>query len=161
MLNEDLSQDMKNDVARPMVRLVVKLGKLTEQKLVESLKLALSQKKGLHGEMSVKDLIKKDQGAQSVDIETMGLGRFKRIANKYGVDFAVVKSSKLNPPKFTVFFKARDADAIQSIVNEYATLQLKLAKHLKPSILQKLKKFKELVASMAKRVIEKKKEYER
>ena len=47
------------------------------------------------GEMKVKDLIRKDQGAQAIDIDGAGLGDFKKIANKYGVDFAIVKALSL------------------------------------------------------------------
>ncbi len=174
MLNEEITKDLTdtgsreiNDkILKPFLNFVSEhLVKPTEKMLVNDLKLALKvpfeAMNPEHGEMTVKQLIRKDQGAQAIDIDGAGLKDFRRIANKFGVDFAIIESTKQNPPKFTVFFKARDADAIQAVVNSYTANQLNISKHKKPSILQKLKKFKELVASMAKRVIEKKKEYER
>ena len=80
------------------------------------------------------------------------------------MDFAIVKDKAADPPLYTVFFKAKDADAIKQILKEYAVKQTKKkekAAEKKPSILQKLKKFKEKVASMPRKDKEKKKEQER
>ena len=66
--------------------------------------------------------------------------------------------------KYTVFFKARDADAITQVLKEYAAKQTKRKKSAekeRPSVLQKLKKFKEKVASMPRKSKEKRKEMER
>ena len=98
-----------------------------------------------------------------MDIGDSGIKDFKKIANKYGVDFAIVKDKEADPPKFTVFFKAKDADAITQILKEYAVKQTKKkekAAEKKPSILQKLKKFKEKVASMPRKSKERRKERE-
>lgn len=177
MLNEELSREALSTgtreavkVAKPVCHFVWEtFGKPTEETLVNALKLAVTApgktvKNRLHpehGEMRVKDLIRKDQGAQSLDIDGEGLRNFRRIANKYGVDFAIVKSVDLEPPKYSVFFKARDADAIQSVIGEYAAQKMKLEKENRPSILAKLSRFKELVASLPKKVLEKRKEQAR
>ena len=116
------------------------------------------------GKQTVKQLVGQGQGVSSMEIGDSGIRDFKRIANKYGVDFAITKDSTLNPPKYTVFFKAKDADAITSVLKEYAAKQTKRKKSMekdRPSILQKLKKFKELVANMPKKAKEKIKEPER
>ena len=108
MLNEEISNDVKNEVAKPAVRLVWEtVGKPTGKKLISVLtkavtfpaRKAMDQIKNPKGKMSVKTLLLKDQGAQAIDISELGLGDFKRIANKYGVDFAIVKSRHLDPPK--------------------------------------------------------------
>ena len=178
MMNEELSKEvlsiaareLKNEVAKPLQNFVWEtFGKPTEEMLVNALKNAVAApgnaiKNKLHpehGEMKVKDLIRKDQGAQAIDIDGAGLGDFKKIANKYGVDFAIVKSTELDPPKYSVFFKARDADAINAVVNEYTAKQMKIQKEGRPSILAKLSKFKAIVAALPKKVAEKRKEQER
>ena len=79
------------------------------------------------------------------------------------MDFAIVKDKEADPPKYTVFFKAKDADAITQILKEYAAKQTKRkekAAEKKPSILQKLKKVKERVASMPRKDKERRKERE-
>ena len=116
-----------------------------------------------HGKQSVKELVGQGQGVSSMDIGDSGIKDFKKIANKYGVDFAIVKDKEADPARYTVFFKAKDADAITQILKEYAAKQTKKkekAAEKKPSILQKLKKFKEKVASMPRKDKEKRKERE-
>ena len=114
--------------------------------------------------LQVKELVGQGQGVSSMEIGDSGIRDFKKIANKYGVDFAIVKDKDVDPPKYTVFFKARDADAITQVLKEYAAKQTKrkkAAEKERPSILQKLKKFKEKVASMPRKDKEKRKEMER
>ena len=78
-----------------------------------------------------------------MDIGDSGIRDFKKIANKYGVDFAIVKDKDVDPPKYTVFFKARDADALTVAFKEYSAAVMK--KKDRPSVLNALKKMKELV----------------
>ena len=116
------------------------------------------------GKQSVKELIGQGQGVSSMEVGDSGIRDFKKIANKYGVDFAIVKDKDTDPPKYTVFFKARDADAITQVLKEYAAKQTKKkerAEKERPSILKKLKAFKEIVASMPRKDKEKRKEMER
>ncbi|MBE6004025.1 MAG: PcfB family protein [Lachnospiraceae bacterium] len=173
MINEELSKEAmgyaKNRIAKkairfawsgatkPTVKLFIKTLRIVGGFPVKAIRYKIHPE---HGEMSVKQLIRKDQGAQSVDIDELGLGDFKKIANKYGLDFAIVKSTELDPPKYTVFFKARDADAITAVVNEYTARKLRIQKEGRSSILAKLRKFKEIVASLPKKVAEKRKDRE-
>ena len=63
----------------------------------------------------------KKHGASLSDIEITGdnIGSFKRIAREYKVDFALKRDNSEAPPKWIVFFKAKDADAITSAFNKY------------------------------------------
>ena len=71
----------------------------------------------------------------------------------FGLD---LKSTK------TIFFKAKDADAINKLMTDYAAQQLKKEqKAERPSILKKLQKFKEFVAKLPRKEHEKRKEHER
>ncbi len=163
MLNEELTNDVRDQVVKPTLRIVIqKLKKIAEKDLVEALKKVRdtfqNRKENIHGEMSIKDLIKKDQGAQAVDIDAMGLRDFRRLANKFGVDFAIVKTKSDDKTKYSVFFKARDADAISAVINEYTARQLKIEKFGRPSVLAKLEAFKKIAAELSKKAVEKMKE---
>ena len=71
---------------------------------------------------------------------------FEKIARKYGVDYAVKKDRSTSPPKYLIFFKARDADALTAAFTEYTGKKVKKAeKTERPSVLAKLNQFKELV----------------
>ena len=63
-----------------------------EKNLREGAKKLISKNpKVRHGKMKIKHLIRKDEGATSVDIAKTELRDFQKVAKRYGVDFAVVK----------------------------------------------------------------------
>ena len=71
---------------------------------------------------------------------------FEKIARKYGVDYAVKKDRSSSPPKYLIFFKGRDADALTAAFTEYTNKKVKKAtKTERPSVLAKLNQFKEMV----------------
>lgn len=122
----------------------------------------MASEEPVKGEQSVKELIGQGQGVSSMPIGDSGVRDFKKICKKYGVDFAIVKDKNEHPPVYTVFFKAKDADAITNVLKEYSAKQMKKqAKKDRPSILEKLKKFKEIVAKTPKKEKERRKEHER
>ena len=82
-----------------------------------------------------------------MDVSKTELAGFQQIAKRYGVDFAVVKDKNNVPPVFTIFFKARDRDAIDNIVREYSNKKARAQE--RPSVLEKIKHFKELAAKKA------------
>ena len=103
-----------------------------------------------HGKQSIQELIGQNQGVSSIDIQNTNIRDFEKIANKYGVDYAITRDKTVTPPKYMVFFKARDADALSAAFAEYSNQRLK-AKD-KPSVLKQLNKLKELVASIPSKV---------
>ena len=176
---------MNEEVSDKTVRLAVQTVKMGAGELAKALKKWVNEYKqeqksrrntktqvkaqakcGDHkkGKQTVKELIGQNQGVSSMPVGDSGIRDFKKIANKYGVDFAIVKDKEVDPPKYTVFFKARDADAITQVLKEYGIKQTKKkekAEHKRPSILKKLKLFKEKVAANPKKHREKRKEQER
>ena len=166
---------VQEDVENKSVQLAIRTGKVTVRTIIRGLiawyrhherKKAVNRmaKDEVKGKQSVKELIGQGQGVSSMEVGDSGIRDFKKIANKYGVDFAIVKDKDVDPPKYTVFFKAKDADAITQVLKEYAAKQTKKKERVekeRPSILKKLQKFKEKVASMPRKSKEKRKEHER
>lgn len=167
---------MQEEVEHKTVNLAVRSSKVTAQVLYKGLKAFVDHQKRkaamkaaekdepIKGEQSVKELVGQGQGVSSMPIGDDGIKDFKKICNKYGVDFAVVKDKTVEPPQFTVFFKAKDADAITQVLKEYSAKQMKekqKAETKKPSILDKLKKFKDIVAKTPRKDKEKRKEQTR
>lgn len=109
-----------------------------------------------HGKQSVKELIGQNQGISNMEIEKTDLRGFEKVARKYGVDYAIRKDSGREPPRYIVFFKARDADALTAAFKEYSASVMR--KEKRPSVLKQLKKFKALVASIPDKVRNKDKE---
>ena len=109
-----------------------------------------------HGKQTVKQLIGQNQGVSTVESNDPDIKAFDRIARKYGVDYAVKKIKTPDKPKFVIFFKARDADALTQAFNEYAN---KVAvRENRPSVIQKLKILTERVQN---KVLERSKDRQR
>jgi len=106
-----------------------------------------------HGQQSLKSLSK--QGASLADVEISGenIGSFKKTAWKYKVDFALKKDATLTPPRWVVFFKAKDDKAMESAFKEYSRAILK-QKAPKVSILARLDRLRELAKSVPQKAIE-------
>ena len=151
---------MQEEVEQKTCNLVISVFKLTAREVLKQLekykaerdadKAAVRRAKLLepkHGKQSVKELLAQNQGVQTIDIEKTDLRDFQKIARKYGVDFAVVKDKAADPPIYNIFFKAKDFAAIEGMMKEFTAKQMKKEKQgEKPSVLEKLKHFKEIVA---------------
>ena len=98
------------------------------------------------GKQSVKQLVGQNQGVSNIEITDKNIKDFERIARKYGVDFALKKDKTGDIPKYLVFFKARDADALTSAFKEYTAKTDR--KKERPSVLKKLRRFKDMAATI-------------
>lgn len=107
-----------------------------------------------HGKQTVKQLIGQNQGVSTVESNDPDIKAFDRIARKYGVDYAVKKIKTIDKPKYVIFFKARDSDALKQAFSEYAD-KVTTQKEHKPSVLQKLRDY---VAVVQNRVLERSKD---
>lgn len=111
-----------------------------------------------HGKQSVKDLIGQNAGVTNIEITDGNIKSFERFARKYGIDFALKKDSTQDPPRYLVFFKSRDTDAMHAAFKEFLNYSLK--EKDKPSIREKLLEFKKKLENVVKKekILEKKKE---
>lgn len=142
---------MQEEVENRSVALAINTTKLTANVLRAAILKYLSARNNKkakepvipHGKQSVKDLAKQDQGLSNIEVTDKNIKSFERVAKKYGVDFAIKKDKSVTPPKYLVFFKGRDADAITSAFTEFTAKTMKKA--ARPSVLAQLKKFTELV----------------
>ena len=92
------------------------------------------------GKQSVKELIGQNQGVSNVEVTDPSIRQFDRVARKYGVDYAIKRDKDHNPPRFLIFFKSRDADALTAAMQEYAGKKVRRIQ--RPSVLQRLAQFK-------------------
>lgn len=111
-----------------------------------------------HGKQSVKDLIGQNTGVTNIEITDGNIKSFEKYARKYGIDFALKKDSSQDPPRYLVFFKSRDTDAMHAAFKEFLNHNLK--EKDKPSIREKLLEFKKKLENVVKKekILEKKKE---
>lgn len=144
---------MQEEVENRTVTLAISTTKLTARTLRAAIrKLLAAWKKGRdkakspeipHGKQTVKQLVGQNAGVSNIEITDSNIKSFEKVARKYGVDYAVKQDGSVSPPKYLVFFKARDADALTSAFKEFSAKTVQKAR--RPSVLAQLRKFADLV----------------
>ena len=141
---------MQEQVNDKTVALTVKATKITGRLLAQAMRAFLKKAREPHfktGKQSVRSLAKQGSSLTSAPIDGENIGSFNRIARKYNVDFALKCDDAETPPKWVVFFKAKDSQALFSAFTEYGKLHVKHDKG-KPSMLDALEKAKELATQL-------------
>ena len=139
---------MQEETNEKTIALYIKTGKLTAQQLQKAMKALLAQMKKQHdkqkiphGKQTLKQLAKQNAGLSNIEITEGNIKAFEQTAKKYGIDFALKKDSTETPPRYLVFFKGRDADALTAAFKEFSAK--KLTQEQKPSIRKALATFRE------------------
>ncbi len=141
---------MQEDIEHRAVTLVINATKLTGRTLKSAIAKYLAQQQGKHrnraspnGKQTVKQLVGQGQGVSNIEITDSNIKSFERVARKYGVDYALKKDVSGKIPKYLVFFKARDTDALTAAFKEFSGKTIKREK--KPSVLDQLRKLKAMM----------------
>lgn len=146
---------MQEDIENRSVSLAIRTSKLTAQTLKNAISKYLAHRKGkrLHrgqmpdvisrGKQTVKQLVGQNQGVTNIEVTEKNIKSFDRVARKYGVDYAVKKDRSVSPPKYLVFFKARDADALTAALTEYTAKTIRRKE--RPSVRTKLTQFRDMI----------------
>ena len=139
---------MQEEITQRTVALSVEAGKLTARLLQQAMKKALEemekQKKNpqlRHGKQTLRQLMRHNAGVSNIEITDQNIKAFSATAKKYGIDFALKKDASGEIPRYLVFFKGRDADAVTAAFREFSAKNL--AKEKKPSIRKRLTQAKE------------------
>ena len=139
---------MQEEVENRTVSLAIRSSKLTADVLKKAITKYLAYRKEKTkakavmkptGKQTVKELIGQNQGVSNIEITEKNIKGFDRVARKYGVDYAVKKDTSGEIPKYLVFFKARDADALTAAFTEFAS---KEKNREKPSVIKHLRDLK-------------------
>ena len=126
---------MQEEVTGKAVVLIVDGARMSEQVLEKALRAYLDARKNqpskiYRGKQSLKHLARQNAGLASIEISDKNIKSFTHVAKKYHVDFALKKDTAAEQPRYLVFFKSRDADAITAAFQEFTAGKL----HRKPSI---------------------------
>ena len=108
-------------------------GQKTNQKQSQKEK----EDKTYKGKQSLDKLMKQNVQLSNIEITDGNIKSFEQVAKKYSIDFSLKKDTTAKPPRYFVFFKARDADVMTAAFKEYTGKSLNKTK--KPSVRAKLK----------------------
>lgn len=137
---------MQEEVTQKTVALSIQTGKLTASVLQKALKkLLVAGKNKLvephKGKQTLRQLMKQNTGVSNIEITNDNIKAFEQTAKKYGIDFALKKDISVQPPRYTVFFKGRDADVLTAAFKEFTAKNLDREKN--PSIRKLLSQARE------------------
>ena len=140
---------MQEEVTGKSVALIIDSAKMREQVLEKALQKFLEAQKNkspkMHrGKQTLKQLVGQNAGLANIEISDKNIKAFTHVAKKYHVDFALKKDTTAEQPRYLVFFKSRDADAITAAFQEFASR--KMGRDEKPSIRERLAQAKEQAA---------------
>jgi hypothetical protein len=146
---------VQDEVNEKTVSLCIRCGKVTANLLKAAMKKALTkmeqekqklqgqkqpkqdkEDKTYKGKQSMDKLMKQNVQLSNIEITDGNIKSFERVAKKYSIDFSLKKDVNADPPRYYVFFKARDADVMTAAFKEYTGQSLN--KDKKPSVRKKL-----------------------
>lgn len=144
-----MNDELNHEVTSKTVAVTFRAARLTKDVLVKAMKAFLQQRaqkttESKHGKMKLDELVGHGQGASAIEVTDNNIKAFEKIAKKYNVDFAVKKDKTVDPPKYMVFFKAKDTDVVAQAFREF--VKVNESQKVKVSVRQKLKNFAKVVA---------------
>ena len=151
---------MQERNAEKMISLSVRATKMTANVLKNAIHRFLAAQKNKSPKVyKGKQSVKSGEKLTNIEITDENIKSFSRVARKYGIDYSLRKDKSEEPPRYFVFFKAKDTDTMTAAFKEF--LGKEMDKKKKPSIREKLHKLvKELAAKNKERTREKHKQME-
>lgn len=139
---------MQEDIENRSVVLTTKTAKLTARGLEQLMRAALRRMRRARdtpkeGKQTVRQLAK-GGSLQSIEISEDNINAFEPFARKYGVSYALQRDVSETPPRWLVFFRAKDADALTAAFKAFSAKMVKRDKD-KPSARATMQKFREVV----------------
>ena len=148
---------MQEEVTGKSVALIISSAKMTEQVLEKAIRAYLDRKKQpkiYRGKQTLKQLADQNAGLSNIEITEKNIRCFTQTAKKYHVDFALKKDTASEQPRYLVFFKSRDADAITAAFQEFTARNLiNFQKSMKYNPLSYIRSEKDILKLVSLKVI--------
>lgn len=143
---------MQEELEQRTVSVTVQAAKLSGRVLKAAIAAALRKMEQERntpkvGRNTMKRLAGRDGGMNTIAVSGR-IRSFERYARKHQVRYHIEKEVGVDPPRWTVYFKANQADALTAAFKEYTKKDL--SRESRPSMLAKLHKFKELAQALGK-----------
>ena len=113
---------MQEEIEHKTVNLAISTTKLSARTLLRGMQFLLRQydKHASQGKQSMKRLVRQNRGVTNVEIQKTGIKDFDRYAKRYHIDYSIQKDLSCTPPRYLVYFKAQDTDALSAAFKEYS-----------------------------------------
>ena len=143
---------MQEEIEHKTVNFAISTTKLSARTPLRGTQFFLRQydKYASQGKQSMKRLMQQNRGVTNVEIQKTGIKDFDRYAKRYHIDYAIQKDLSCTPPRYMIYFKAQDTDALSAAFKEYSASVLDKSK--RPSVLAKLHDLAQTIANMPDKV---------
>ena len=113
---------MQEEIEHKTVNLAISTTKLSARTLLRGMQFLLRQydKHASQGKQSMKRLVRQNRGVTNVEIQKTGIKDFDRYAKRYHIDYSIQKDLSCKPPRYLIYFKAQDTDALSAAFKEYS-----------------------------------------
>ena len=143
---------MQEEIEQRTVSVTIQAAKLSGRVLKAAIAAALRKMEQERntpkvGRNTMKRLAGRDGGMNTIEVSGR-IRSFERYARKHQVRYHIEKEVGVDPPRWTVYFKANQADALTAAFKEYTKKDL--SRESRPSMLAKLHKFRELAQALGK-----------
>ncbi len=143
---------MQEEIEQRTVSVTIQAAKLSGRVLKAAIAAALRKMEQERntpkvGRNTMKRLAGRDGGMNTIEVSGR-IRSFERYARKHQVRYHIEKEVGADRPRWTVYFKANQADALTAAFKEYTKKDL--SRESRPSMLAKLHKFKELAQALGK-----------
>lgn len=137
---------MQEELEHKSIALSIQSGKITSRVLAKAMVAALRKMKDAQnapkvGKQSLKQLAKGGT-LSSVEITDENIKAFDPIARKYGIGYSLKRDDSIEPPRWNVFFRAKDVDAMTAAFKEFSAKTLAKEKG-KSSVKEAVKEHRE------------------
>lgn len=119
------------------VALIIKGVKVTPSVLAAAMRLYLAAQKQMQNQgilsrkVSIQELTGKDGNLESIQVTKENIKSFEKVAQRYGIEYALKRNSAAETPTYYVFFKAKDLEAMTAAFQEFTVQELKNEKRKK------------------------------
>ena len=135
-----MQDEINSKVVALSIRTGVQTARITTKVLQAAIRKYMQDHKQreptlVHGKQTVGKLMEQNSQLTNIEVTDQNIKSFERVAKKYNIDFALKKDKSIDPPRYLVFFKARDAEVMDAAFNEYSS---KVNAHAKRPSIRKL-----------------------
>jgi hypothetical protein len=140
---------LQEDLQNRSIVLTTKAAKLSGKALAALMRAALRKMRKAReapkeGKQTVKQL-SRGGSLQNIEISEDNIKAFEPYARKFGVSYALQKDVSEDPPKWLVFFRAKDTDALTGAFKAFSADIVKRGKDERPSARDTMHKFREVI----------------
>jgi len=142
---------MQEELENKSVVLATKAAKITAQMLAKLMKAALrkmrdASEKPKEGKQSIKHL-SKGGALSNVEITDANIKAFDPVAREFNISYSLKRDNSSDPPRWLVFFRAKDEAAMTAAFKKFAAKAVKVEKD-KPSVREFMKKSREAIKNV-------------